>query len=215
MTPVELETYVRQRYNAVGNTFFTQAEIFNHFWAAQMELAQKTQCIKAIYTADSVANQRVYDFPTTTMSIARVEYDGERIYPNDFVDDDALTGNNPDESITGRPCNYQIFGYQLFLRPTPSTAVTGGIKVYSYNLPSQPTVVGTLDVPVIYHLYLADYALYCMFAKEMKTQMADYHRNLWERHKEQALATERTRMVGDSFRTVKDMDDLYEESRFI
>lgn len=214
MTPTELENYVRQRYNAVGNSFFSQAEIFNHFWAAQMELAQESHCIKSIYTTTSVANQRIYDFPTLTMSIARVEYDGERIYPNDFVDDDSLTGNNPDEAITGRPGFYQVFGYQLFLRPSPSTA-SETIKVYSYNLPSQPSSTGTLDVPAIYHLYLADYALYAMYAKEMKLPMANYHMELWTRHKRQVVATERTRMVGDSFRVVKDVDDLFDDSRFI
>lgn len=214
MTPSNLLTYVQQRYNAVGDSFFPDAEIYSHFYAAQMELAQETQCIKSIYTTTSVVSQRVYDMPDNTIAIARVEYDGERIYPNDFIDDDALTGNSPDESITGKPCNYQIFGYQLFLRPVPS-ASSETIKVYSYNMPTVPSSTGTLDVPSIYHMYLADYALYAMFAKEQNLAMASYHRELWERHKKQAMATERTRMVGDSFRVVKDVDDLGDDSRFL
>ena len=69
MTPVELETYIRQRYNAVGDSFFSQLEIFNSMWQAQMELATESLCIKTTYTTTSVASQRAYDFPTNTISV--------------------------------------------------------------------------------------------------------------------------------------------------
>lgn len=214
MTPTELEEYVRQRYNAVGDSFYTQLEIMNYFWAAQLELSQETQCIRSIYTTTSVTDQRAYDFPTKGFSVARVEYDGERILPNDFIDDDGLTGNNPADAITGRAAHYQVWGSQIFLRPIPSeTGLT--IKIFSYDIPSQPTAAGTLDVPAYYHLMLADYALKCMFAKENKHQMAGYHGALWQQHKNTVLKLERARMIGDSFRVVKDREDLWDESRFI
>lgn len=213
MTPVQLEDYVRQRYNAVGDSFYSQEEIFNYFFSAQMELAREALCIKGTYTTTSVADQRIYAFPSSTISIRRVEYDGERIFPNDFSDDDALTGNAPDEAITGRAENYQQWGYQLYLRPVPDT--TGlTIKIYSYDMPSQPSAVGTLDVPVIYHLDLADYALYCMFGKDKNHQMASYHLNIWNSKKTDVIKTERARLQGDEFDIVKDADDMAVSSRF-
>lgn len=214
MTPTALETYTRQRFNAVSDNFFSQEEIFNYFYAAMTELALETFCIRSTYTTTSVASQRAYDFPTNTISLRRVEYDGERIFPNDFLQDDALTGNNPDETITGTPEHYQVWGDQLYLRPVPSTSSLT-LKLYTYDLPVVPTSTNTLSVPTRYHLSLADYALYCMFAKNMNHQMADYHYKLWLEHKKRALQTERLRMVGDSYRMVADMEDLWDYPEFI
>lgn len=210
MTPTELETYVRQRYNAVGDTFFPQAEIFNMFWQAQVELALETECIKNIYTTTSTASQRSYDMPTNAMSIARMEYDGKRIFPNDFIDDDALTGNNPNETVTGTPINYQVFGSTFFLRPTPSTSSLT-IKIYSYDMPEQPSTTVSFSVPPRYHLFLSDFALFCMFAQDKNGSMADYHSRRWMENKKLVLKTERMRMVGDQFRIVKDNEDLVHE----
>lgn len=212
MTPSDLMNYVRQRYNAVGDSFFADGEIYNYFWAGQTELAQETFCIRRTYTTTSVVDQRIYDMPAYTLSLRRVEFDGERIFPNDFLDDDALTGNNPDDDISGTPEHYQIWDSQYYLRPTPSTAAT--IKLYTYDLPTVPSSVGTLDVPERYHLMLADYALYCMLSKDKNRQMAQDHLALWKEHKQRALQTERLRMVGDSFSCVKDMDDIADDSRF-
>lgn len=203
MTPTELETYTRQRYNAVGDNFFSQSEMFNYFYEAQIQLAQKAMCIRSVYTTTSVISQRVYDFPTNAIAIVRVEYDGERIFPNDFIDDDAQTGNNPDETVTGRPQYYQQWGQEVYLRPTPS-ASSLTIKIYSYDMPSVPTASGTLDVPTRYHTKLSDYALYLMAIKDKNYAQADRYQRTWEKHVEDAVAFERQRHVADELRTVKD-----------
>lgn len=213
MTPTDLETFTRQRYNAVGDNFFSQAEIFNYFWAGQMELAQETFCIKNTYTTTSVASQRAYDFPSTALSIGRVEYDGQRVYPNDFVDDDGLTGNNPGDTSTGIPQNYQLWDDQIYFRPLPSASALT-ITIYSYDLPSQPTSVGTIDVPARYHLMLVDYALYCMLSKDKNKALAADYFGQWQMHKKLALQTERLRDSGDSLNVVKDMADIVDDSRF-
>ncbi len=213
MTPSELETYVRQRYSAVGDSFFAQGEIFNYFWAAQMELAQDAFCIRNTYETLSVIGQRVYDYPTNALSLRRVTYNGQRVFPNDFIDDDTLTGNNEDETLTGTPTHYQVWGEQFYLRPSPAV-VSDTIKLYTYDLPTQPTTSGTLDVPARYHLMMADYALYCMLSKDNNRVMAADHLNLWTSHKKLVLQTERLRDSGDSFDVVKDMDDISDDFRF-
>lgn len=213
MTPADLETYIRQRYNAVGDSFFAQDEIFNYLWAGQMEVAQETFCIKNTYETDSVDGQRTYDYPAAAFSIRRVEYDGHRIFPNDFIDDDSITGNNADETLTGVPEHYQVWGDQFYLRPAPSEDdIT--IKLYTYDLPSQPSTAGTLDIPARYHLMLADYALYCMLSKDQNKSLSLDHLNLWISHKKLILQTERLRDSGDSFDVVKDMDDIADDFRF-
>lgn len=203
MTPTELETYTRQRYNAIGDNFFPQTEMFNFFYEAQNQLAMKTNCIRSVYTATSVASQRAYDFPTNAIAIVRVEYDSERIFPNDFIDDDAQTGNNPDETVTGRPQYYQQWGQELYLRPTPSTAGLT-LKVWSYDMPSVPTANGTLDVPTRYHAKLSNYALAQMCYQDKNASLGDRFLRQWDKDVEDALVFERQRHVADEFRTVKD-----------
>jgi hypothetical protein len=213
MTPTDLETFIRQRYNAVGDNFYPQAEIFNFIYAAQMELALEIFCIKTTYTTTSVASQRAYDLPSLSFSVRRIEYDGMRIYPNDFIDDDALTGNYPDETSTGVPVNYQTWGDQFYLRPVPSES-SKTIKVYSYNMPDIVTATSTLGVPVRYHLMMVDYALYCMFSQDKNFDLSEHHRGIWEKHKKLALQTERLRDSGDGYKVVKSVDDIQIDSRF-
>lgn len=214
MTPADLETYVRRRYNAVSDNFFSQEEIYTYFWAGQMELATETLCIQSIDTSiTSTASTRGYSLPTNTLALARAEFDGERIYPNDFVDDDALTGNNPDDDISGTPTNYQVFGDTIYLRPVPSTSSLT-LKLYLYKLPTNPSSSGTLDVPSRYHLALADYALYCILTKDKNPNMAASHLALWNQHKKMAVQTEKLRRSGDSFNVVKDTEESWSITRF-
>lgn len=214
MTPTDLESYTRQRYNAVGDTFFPQAEIFNFFYAAQMELAMETKCIKNVYTTTTVASQRAYDFPSLTIAISRLEVNGQRVYPNDFMDDDATTGNNPDEVLTGQPTWYQIWGDDLYLRPVPSTSAQT-IRVFSYNMPNPVTAVGTLDIPARYHLYLSDYAMSQMCAQDGNNAQATSFMNLWTDHKKRVLRFESERDSSDDFKTVKLEEWLNDETRFL
>lgn len=212
MTPTELETYVRQRYNAVSDNFFSQSEIFSYFWAGEMELVQETFCIQATDTSiTSTAGTRAYSLPTNTLGIARAEFDGERIFPNQFIDDDVLTGNRPDEGATGTPENYQVFGDSIYLRPVPSTSSLT-LKLYLYKLPTDPNSSGTLDVPSRYHLALADYALYCILTKDKNPGMAAAHLTLWQNHKRLAMQTEKLRRGSDSFQVVKDYEDIGNQS---
>lgn len=211
MNTSDLETYIRQRYNAVGDTFYPTAQILNDIYAAQMELALHTFCIRNTYTTTSVASQRAYDFPSTTISIRRVEYNGKHIFPNDFLQDDSATGNNPSTTTTGTPVNYQVWGNSLYLRPTPVNS-SETIKLYTYDIPDAVTISSTLSVPARYHLALVDYVLYCMFGKDKNYQMASFHKTLWDDAKKKALEVERLRMTGDQFRTVEAPEDLYLDS---
>lgn len=213
MTPNELETYVRQRYNAVGDSFFPQTEIYNLMWQAQMELATDLLCIKNTYSTVTVASQRVYDYPERAISLRRVEYDGDRIYPNDFLDDDVATGNNPGDTSTGRSENYQVWDDQIYLRPIPDTSGLT-LKLYTYDYPSQPISSGTLDVPVRYQLYLADFILYGMFAKDKNLDMARHHLEVWRNNKELVLKAEQTLKTGDQFNVVKDIADVLPFQRY-
>ena len=207
MTPSDLETYVRQAYNAVGDNFFPQAEILNHFYTAQLQLAALTYCIQNVYTTTVTQGQREYSKPTRCISIFKVYYDGQRLRPNDFIEDDTITGNRQDDTGEGIPYNYQEFGDNIYLRPIPENS-TSTLRIYSFDAPNTVTASGSLDVPSRYHMYLADYALFRMFAKDKNQSMADYHKQLWEDAKKEVAEIEKLRRTGDEFRVVKGQGQL-------
>lgn len=215
MTPTDLETYIRQRYNAVGDNFFPQVEIFNFIWKAELELANEFNLIENITTTVTVASQRAYDWPTNAIKLYRITYDGEKLEPNDFVDDDSYTGGNENETITGRPLWYQQYGKQYFLRPVPGTAEAGKqLKLYTYDMPSVPTPTGTLDVPDQYHAFLADYALYAMCMQDQNATMADRYMVTWKESKKIVGQLETKKLSADRFFVVKDIDYIYHDMRF-
>lgn len=216
MTPTELETYIRQRYNAVGDNFFPQAEIFNFLWEAQLELANEFDCVEKVYSTTAVANQRVYDWPTNAIKLFRMTFDGEPVEPNDFTDDDSYTGGNENETITGRPYWYQQFGTNFYLRPTPGSAEAGlVIKLYTFDMPSVPTSVGTLDVPVQYHPFLSNYALYAMCSQDQNASMADRYLDKWRDNKKLVGQLEMKKKSANRLPTVKNIDYIYREARVI
>jgi hypothetical protein len=214
MTPTDLETFVRQRYNAVGDTFFPQTEIFNFFYKAQVELSIEFDCIERVYTTTTVADQREYDWPERALKIARITYDGDKLDPNDFLSDDVFTGDNENETMTGRPEYYQQWGDALYLRPVPGTNEAGvTLKLYTYDMPSVPSSLGTLDVPAVYHPFLADYALWAMCMQDQNPAIADRFLNAWKESKKIVSSLEREKLVADRFVVVRDMDTLNRESR--
>lgn len=203
MTPSELNTIIRERYNAVGDSFFTDAFIYSGLYQAQMELALKCRLIEKTYSTTSVAGQREYSYPSTAMSIRRVEYNGVKVIPVDLIDDPKTSITSP----TGTPYEYAIWNREIIFFSTPDT--TGDtIRVFSYDKPSAVSATAVLDVPEKYHLSLIDYVMYIMFAKEQNDRMAQFHLSLWKesvREIKQEVATSRH---DDMFAVVRDEVDV-------
>lgn len=104
----------------------------------------------AIVTADIVADQSLYTLPTQCKKLIRLEidYGGGTLYPAKLksIQEMAIT-ESMDSYATASPV-VQTFGNYLILNPTPTTAVTGGLRFYyikgvsdltldadTYNLP--------------------------------------------------------------------------------
>lgn len=206
MSPTDIETYCRQKYNAVGDTFFPEGEIFNMIYQAQMIIARKTWCIQAIYSTTTVANQQDYQYPTNTLAIKRITYNGKKLSPITHRQDDGVTYQNSASQQSGTPSYYTDFNYTVSLRPLPDDAQK--LKIYSFNLPQPVTATSTLDVPVVYHMDLCDYVLMEMFAQDKNAPMATFHQNKWEQHVRDAISTEKRRKRADSFVNVQDEDNL-------
>jgi len=207
MTPTELEAAARRKYNSVSDTFFSQAEILEYLNQASSELAEESKCIERTYTTTSTASTREIAFPTNSIEIRRVEYDGAKLSKISFLEDDAITLSDASTTQTGTPQYYSVFDYTIYLRPIPST--TGDtIKVYSINLPADLVITSTLEVPAIFHRKLLKYVNAQMAYKDQNYTAYDVMMKEWERDKIRAKMLWRKYKRGDSPAYALDVDTL-------
>ncbi len=203
MTPVEVVTLARQSYNAVGDDFFADAELYGHLTGAQNQLAREANVIEQTYSTTTVIDQREYDYPSATISVKRVTYNGLKLEPITFREDDAVTNGNEATTQTGTPLYYEIFDKVLYLRPIPDAAQT--LKVFSFNEAAAVTATSVLDVPTVFHHCLVDYLLWRMATKDQNFQGAQYYLAKWDEHVKKAKVWSRKRARGDAFGNVQDI----------
>lgn len=208
MTPTQLETAARNKYNAIGDSFYGQNEIFDLIYDACNQLARETLCIKATYSTSTVAAQQEYTKPTNTISIKRITYEGKKLKPINFREDDSITGLNQSVTDQGTPTYYFEWDDTIYLRPIPSGV--GTLKIYSINAHDVITSTSTLSIPSEYHMNLVDYAVSEMCAKDQNFEMATWYSNKWEKFKLDCLRFEKKKLRGDSFASVQAEESLIE-----
>jgi hypothetical protein len=182
MTPDELITKARQRYNAVGDTFFSDSELYDLIWEAEIELAMETQCIEDTFSTTAVSGQREYVKPSNCIAVKHVTYNGVTLVPVNLDEDDILTGYDEDTTATGTPTNYAEWESSIFLRPTPNSSSTT-IKLWFYAKPTQVTQATTLEVPEEYQLAIIDFIVHNMAKKDCNENFAAYNLQRWENSK--------------------------------
>lgn len=207
MTPTQIEEHARQRFNAVSDSFFTQAEILNLIYAACIELSSEVpELVERVYTSSTVEDQREYSFPTNTIKIKRIEYEGKKLQPITMVEDDALTLNNSATTASGTPQYYSIWNETIYLRPIPSDV--GDLTIYSYNEPQTLTISSTLEIPTMFHMGLVDFIVAEMAAKDQNLELSDFYRSRFNDTILKAKKWAQRKKRGDSFSTVKDEESL-------
>jgi hypothetical protein len=179
-------------------------------YQAEQEIATATRLIEGRDTTlTSTAGTRVYAFPTGVLDIKRVEYDGVKLEPIDFRDDDSVTLYDADTTARGTPLFYSVWNNNIYLRPIPDTSSLG-ITLYTYKEPL-PVTTGTqtLEVPAIFHMSIVDFVVSEMAAKDQQFQTATYYRDKWDNvHMPRIKMWVQKRKKGDSFKSVKNIDDF-------
>lgn len=196
MTPTDIATLAKQKWNATTDTFYSDTELYTMIYAAQVDLATEARCIRNVYSTTTVIGQQEYAKPTNCLSIQRVTYDGQKLYKITVSEDDDLTNNNQTSTTTGRSQYYWEWSDVIELRYLPDSALT--LKMYTYDLPSTVTAVSTLSVPVRYHVGIADYLVGHMATKDKNFEAATYYNNLWAKRVNDAKRYERSLLRGDS-----------------
>lgn len=206
MTPSELMLFARQRYNAVGDTLFSDDLMLTLIYAASMDIAKKAYVIEQTYSTTTVAGTQEYALPTNAFAVKRVTYNGVKLSPITFREDDALNQTNATVTVTGTPQYYAFFNRTLYLRPVPDAAYT--LKLWTYNFPQVLTVTSTIEVPTEYHTDLATYIIAEMNAIEKNYQGAQFYRELWQQRLNEIKQEQRKRLRGDAFTGVQDLESL-------
>ena len=202
MTPSTLISIIRERYNAVNDSFFSDIMLYNALYQAQMQLALECNLIENTYTTTSTAGERNYAYPSTAISIRRVEYKGVKVCPVALIEDPKTSTTEP----TGTPGEYAIWDNEIIFFATPDTD-GDEIKVFSYDMPSEVSATSVLSVPAQYHMSLTDFVIALMFEKEQNDKMANYHRTLWERAVNRIKRQRAIAKRGDSYAVVRDYAD--------
>jgi hypothetical protein len=206
MTPGELNDYARQQYNATSDDFFSDDELYRHAWHAQNILAKEAGAIENTYTTPTVDGQQEYSYPTNTLAIKRITYNGQRLTKIDFKEDDVLTGQDAATTAKGSPVFYMLFDRVIYLRPIPDAVYT--LKLFTFDQPQEVSATSSLDVPPEFHLDMANYLLWRMATKDQNFQAAEYHKVEWEQAVLRCKRWSKKRLIADGFKTVKDENTL-------
>jgi hypothetical protein len=179
MTPSEIILAARQRYNAVGDTNWSDSEICSLIYFGELQLfTELGMVIENTFTTSTVASTREYAYPSNASTIRRIEYNGKKLFPITFRDDDSLTNQNEVTTDTGTPEYYEIFDSTIYLRPIPDTV--GTLKMFANCEPQAVTTNSTLEIPSFTHGALVDYVVAEMAAKDLNFNMAKYYRDIWQ-----------------------------------
>lgn len=207
MTPQELIDAARNRYNSVGDTFWSDSELFQHVYEACMELAHEAFVIESYSTTVSVAATASYAYPTRAIAIRRVVYDGKRLEPISMRDDDLVTFFDSSSAAQGEPDYYYDWDDTIYLRPIPDTSALV-IGIFAYSEPAVVTAASTLEVPTIWQVKIIDYVVSKMALKEQNFATAEAYAAAWAATVQKAKAWTRKKRRSDSFSSVR--EELYE-----
>lgn len=208
MTPAQVETASRRRYNSENSTFWSQDEIFKVIYEAEQELAVDCFVIEAKdISTTTVSGTQTYSLPSLFIAVKRIEWNGTKLEPIDFRQDDQLTMLNASTTATGTPQYWFEWNGSVYLRPIPNDAQT--LTIYGYKEATLLTTSSTtLDVPVRTHTALINFVCREMAGKDENWAMYDRFDKKWEADKLRIRQFEAKRKRRDGFAVVKDEESL-------
>ena len=210
MTPAQVEEAARRRYNSVGSSFWAQDEIYKVIYEGEQILATEGLVIEAKDTSTTtVAGTQGYALPSLFIDVKRLEYDGQKLQPIDFRQDDQITLLNSATATQGTPQYYTLWNDTVYLRLIPDAAET--LTFYGHKEATLLTTASTtLSVPVRYHIRLIDYVVAQMAAKDGNWPMYDRYIGAWDKTVEKVRQIKARLKRADGFAVVKDEESLSE-----
>lgn len=196
---------VRYQFYEATAAFLADDEIRQYLWDGECELARKVECVEVVTSITASAGVQESTYTSTVEMIKRVTYDDDRLKKIDFRELDALDDDGTGSDVsTGDPTHYYLYGNNTIgFWPKPTT--DGVVKIWGNGTPAQITSSSTaFTIPVQFHNYLPDYALYRCYLKDQDDGRGKLHLDLWESNKAKAQAEWHRRKNGDKLNVVKD-----------
>ena len=211
MTPADIETAARRKYNSVNSSFYSSEEIYDLIYQAELEIARETKMLEGLTTISggTVAGTKAYAYPSGVLELRRVEVDGQRLNKIDLLDDDAVTLLDSNTTNQGTPTYYYEWDNTINLRPIPDTSSLQ-IRVYYFKDPARVTSASqTLEVPALFHMCIVDYVTAEIAQKDQNGSVAQTYFDKWyNKHLPAMMAWVRKKKTGDKFNMVKDVAQL-------
>ncbi len=198
-TLTELTDIIRQRYNAVGDPYFSDDFIRNAIFQAEATLAKEGWLIEDSYTTTSVIGTREYAFPENTLAIREVRYKNDPLVKIPLKYDPKSDTAEP----TGTPGEYGIWDSVIFLFPTPDTAADS-ILVRTFVYPQKLTATSALNLPAEYQIDVVDYVLAQFALKDGNIQLHNSYMSAWLSIVEKAVKNKTRMMRADRKAVVRD-----------
>ncbi len=198
-TLTELSDIIRQRYNAVGDPYFSDDFIRAAIFQAEATLAKEGWLIEDTFSTTSVANTRELAFPTNTLAVREVRYKNDALYKIPLKYDPKSGTSEP----TGTPTDYGIWDSVIFLFPTPDTTADT-ILVRAFVYPQKLTATSALNLPAEYQIDVCDYVLAQMAIKDNNNQLYNAYMASWLDIVNKAIAHKAKMQRADRCAVVRD-----------
>jgi len=201
LSVTDIQTRARERYNAVGDKFYSDQMLRDLIFDGQQILAKEGWVIEKTFSTPSVIDTREYAYPATTLAIKEVRYNDEKLTKIKLSQDPKTSSSEP----KGRPRTYGLWDDTIILFPTPDTA-DDTIKIRSYSYPDDVTSnTDAIQVPEEYKEDLIVYILMWMASKDQNLNLQDRYERTWLECVTRAKKQRRKRLRGDQNTRVSDL----------
>jgi len=219
LSVTDIQTRARERYNAVGDEFYSDQMLRDLIYDGQSILAKEGWVIEKTFSTPSVVDTREYAYPATTLAIKEIRYDYEKLGKRKLARDPKTSTSDP----TGTPREYGLWDDTIILFPTPDTA-SDTIQIRTFAYPDDVTSnTDAIQVPEEFKEDLVVYLLMWMASKDQNLPLQDRYQRLWNEAVLRAKKQRRKRLRGDQNTRVSDtyfgtdsppnVEDVYYHSR--
>lgn len=169
---------VRNRHNAVGDSNWSDPEIYALITNRVNEALSYTGLIEATATASTVIDTQSYAYPTGCQSIINIDYEEQKLRRIDFAEWDTYRAQDTG-TPSGTPTSFYVFNELIYLIPKPSAVGTltyWYLKDHTYIDGSAQT---SIDIASVLIPHIINGVLSDMYAKDLNQGMATFYENLW------------------------------------
>jgi hypothetical protein len=161
-TAQEVYDHVTRQFGDESGVQITQNDIIRWINSGQDEILRRSKPIKSTATADLIAGQSAYTFPTNILEVQALHVNGRKVEYRSFQEaEEYIIEQDPNNLNTSdAPVVWYEWGGNFMFWPTPSKNLANGIVIYYIPSVSKVTALAdVLTIPDSYYNRLVEYVL--------------------------------------------------------